>query len=37
VVEKQGWNGDIQAVEVNGDHTVAASDPRGWGEGRVIK
>ena len=37
VVENQGWNGDIQAVEVNGDHAVAASDPRGWGEGRVIK
>lgn len=29
--------GDMQVIYVNGDHTVAASDPRGRGESRVIE
>jgi gamma-glutamyltranspeptidase/glutathione hydrolase len=34
--ENQGWNGDIEAVEVVTAGAVAAADPRGIGVGRVI-
>ncbi|MDR6715146.1 gamma-glutamyltranspeptidase/glutathione hydrolase [Pseudomonas hunanensis] len=38
VLEDQGWEmGDIQAIRVNGDKIETASDPRGRGEGRVVK
>ncbi|MBV9344270.1 MAG: gamma-glutamyltransferase, partial [Gammaproteobacteria bacterium] len=36
-LENQGWNGDIQAIEVGADGAKAVSDPRGDGVGRVIK
>ena len=32
----QGWNGDIQAVIVQGTHAEAIADPRGRGVGRVF-
>ena len=35
-VENQGWNGDIQAIEVTPQGTAAAADPRGIGVARVI-
>ena len=34
--EDQGWNGDIQAVEVGAQRPVAVADPRGRGVGRII-
>ncbi|HDS1735699.1 gamma-glutamyltransferase [Pseudomonas sp. BP8] len=38
VLEDQGWEmGDIQAIRVNGEKIETASDPRGRGEGRVVK
>lgn len=35
-IENQGWNGDIEAIEVAARGTTAAADPRGIGVGRVI-
>jgi gamma-glutamyltranspeptidase/glutathione hydrolase len=38
VLEDQGWEmGDIQAIRVTGEKIETASDPRGRGEGRVVK
>ena len=34
--ENQGFNGDIEAVEVTSEGAIAAPDPRGIGVGRVI-
>jgi len=34
--ENQGWNGDIEAIEVAARGATAAADPRGIGVGRVI-
>jgi gamma-glutamyltranspeptidase/glutathione hydrolase len=34
--ENQGWNGDIEAIEVVASGAIAAADPRGIGVGRVI-
>ena len=34
--ENQGWNGDIEAIALDGSHAVAAPDPRGSGVGRVF-
>jgi gamma-glutamyltranspeptidase/glutathione hydrolase len=36
VLKQQGFNGDIQAIKVNGDTPEAAADPRGRGVTRVI-
>jgi len=35
-LENQGWNGDIEAVEVTAGGAIAAADPRGIGVARVI-
>ncbi len=35
-LQDQGWNGDIQAVEVAGQSARAVADPRGTGVGRVL-
>ena len=35
--EDQGYNGDIEAIQVIGDHAVAASDPRGRGVALVVR
>jgi gamma-glutamyltranspeptidase/glutathione hydrolase len=37
VLQKQGFNGDVQAVKVNGDTPEAAADPRGRGVTRIIQ
>ncbi len=34
--ENQGWNGDIEAIEVAARGTFAAADPRGIGVARVL-
>jgi gamma-glutamyltranspeptidase/glutathione hydrolase len=34
---QQGWNGDIQAVSIEGTQAVAAADPRGRGVARVMR
>jgi gamma-glutamyltranspeptidase/glutathione hydrolase len=36
VFEVLTWNGDIAAVEINGERAVAVADPRGRGVGRVL-
>jgi gamma-glutamyltranspeptidase/glutathione hydrolase len=36
LLKEQGFNGDIQAIKVNGDTPEAAADPRGRGVTRVI-
>ena len=37
-LEDQGWRmGDIQAIQVKGEHVETASDPRGRGTGIVVK
>jgi len=36
-IEDQGYNGDIEAIEVVGGHVVAASDPRGRGVSLVVR
>ncbi|MDE1169182.1 MAG: gamma-glutamyltransferase [Pseudomonas sp.] len=37
-LEDQGWEmGDIQAIRVNGTKLETASDPRGRGQGKVVK
>jgi gamma-glutamyltranspeptidase/glutathione hydrolase len=33
---QQGWNGDIQAISLEGTGAVAAADPRGRGVTRVL-
>jgi gamma-glutamyltranspeptidase / glutathione hydrolase len=35
--ENQGFNGDVEAIEVGARGATAAADPRGTGVGRVIK
>jgi gamma-glutamyltranspeptidase/glutathione hydrolase len=35
--EKQGWNGDVEAVLVDAGHPVAAADPRGVGVARIVR
>ena len=35
--EDQGYNGDIEAIQVIGDDAVAASDPRGRGVSLVVR
>ena len=37
VLQKQGFNGDIQAIKINGDAPEPAADPRGRGVTRVVK
>ncbi|MFS0828857.1 gamma-glutamyltransferase [Pseudomonas phoenicis] len=38
VLEDQGWNmGDVQAIRVEGTRLETASDPRGRGQGIVVK
>ena len=37
VLQKQGFNGDIQAIKINGDTPEPAADPRGRGVTRVVK
>ena len=32
----QGWNGDIEAIEIGADGPIAVSDPRGSGVARVL-
>ncbi|MBS0577733.1 MAG: gamma-glutamyltransferase [Proteobacteria bacterium] len=34
---QQGWNGDIQAIGIEGTRAVAAADPRGRGVARVLR
>jgi gamma-glutamyltranspeptidase/glutathione hydrolase len=34
--EDQGWNGDIEAIVIDGTTCAAVSDPRGHGEARVV-
>ena len=36
VIENQGWNGDVEAIEIHGEQVVAVPDPRGRGVGRVL-
>jgi gamma-glutamyltranspeptidase/glutathione hydrolase len=36
-LKDQGFNGDIQAIEVSDGHAVAVPDPRGRGVGRVFE
>ena len=35
-VENQGWNGDVEAIEIAPTGTIAVSDPRGSGVARVL-
>jgi gamma-glutamyltranspeptidase/glutathione hydrolase len=35
-IRKQGFSGDIQAIEIEGDRPEAMSDPRGRGVARII-
>lgn len=35
-ITNQGWNGDIQAIEIHEDHAEAVPDPRGRGVGLVL-
>ena len=35
--EDQGYNGDIEAIQVIDDHVVAASDPRGRGVSLIVR
>jgi gamma-glutamyltranspeptidase/glutathione hydrolase len=35
-IENQGWNGDVEAIEIAPAGTVAVSDPRGSGVARVL-
>ncbi|WP_399277559.1 gamma-glutamyltransferase [Trinickia symbiotica] len=37
VLQKQGFNGDIQAIEIEGDTPTAAADPRGRGVTRIVQ
>jgi len=37
VLQKQGFNGDIQAIEIDGDTPEPAADPRGRGVTRIIQ
>jgi len=37
VLQKQGFNGDIQAIEINGDTPEPAADPRGRGVTRIVQ
>ncbi len=37
VLQQQGFNGDIQAIKINGDTPQAVADPRGRGVTRVIQ
>jgi gamma-glutamyltranspeptidase / glutathione hydrolase len=37
VLQKQGFNGDIQAIEINGDTPEPAADPRGRGVTRIVR
>ncbi|MEX3958706.1 gamma-glutamyltransferase [Trinickia sp. EG282A] len=37
VLQKQGFNGDIQAIEIDGDTPTAAADPRGRGVTRIVQ
>ena len=30
-LEDQGYNGDIEAIQIKGDRPIAVADPRGWG------
>ena len=36
-IEDQGFNGDVEAIEVGPTRTVAVADPRGTGVGSVVK
>jgi len=36
-LKQQGFNGDIQAIRIDGDTPEAAADPRGRGVTRVIQ
>ena len=36
-IENQGWNGDIEAILVDGRQPVPASDPRGIGVSRTVR
>ncbi|CAN7609187.1 gamma-glutamyltransferase [Trinickia sp. LjRoot230] len=36
-LQKQGFNGDIQAIEINGDTPEPAADPRGRGVTRIVQ
>jgi gamma-glutamyltranspeptidase/glutathione hydrolase len=35
-IVNQGWNGDVEAIEVGAAGTIAVSDPRGRGVARVL-
>jgi gamma-glutamyltranspeptidase/glutathione hydrolase len=37
VLQKQGFNGDIQAIKIDGDTPTAAADPRGRGVTRIVQ
>ncbi len=37
VIENQGWNGDIEAILVDGTRPVPASDPRGTGRSLTVR
>ncbi len=37
VLKKQDFNGDIQAIKINGDTPEAAADPRGRGVTRIVQ
>ena len=37
VIENQGWNGDIEAILIDGRQPVPASDPRGIGVSRTVR
>ena len=37
VLQKQGFNGDIQAIEIDGDTPEPAADPRGRGVTRIVQ
>ncbi len=37
VLQKQGFNGDIQAIKVDGDTPTAVADPRGRGVTRIVQ
>jgi gamma-glutamyltranspeptidase / glutathione hydrolase len=36
-LKDQGWNGDIEAIEITPQRVLAVPDPRGIGVGRVLK
>jgi gamma-glutamyltranspeptidase/glutathione hydrolase len=37
VTEDQGWNGDIEAIQIKGSTPVPAADPRGRGVAMVVR